>query len=273
MSITRTSSTYIDWKVTEEQKVAALVAGSKLCNTHLNAVMQACQLGSGDDRFDPKVNQPLKQAIRAARKAMIPENYVRRVIPVRAAGLREDRVPHLRHRLGFGSLSDGLGPELQQLRAGAERLHRGGGARRRLGSDPADDRRRGREAAGRPRALEPPLPRRAWACADPGVQFDTTINDWHTCPAGGRINASNPCFRVHVPRRHRLQSGVAEPHDLPAGGRQLRTWRRSATRSRSGPSCWKVSVLMAQFPSREIAERSYRYRTRWASATPTSADC
>src|SRR3546814_1624267 len=33
----------------------------------------------------------------------------------------------------------------------------------------------------------------AWACADPGVQYDTTINDWHTCPAGGRINASNPC--------------------------------------------------------------------------------
>src|SRR5690606_37938895 len=33
----------------------------------------------------------------------------------------------------------------------------------------------------------------AWACADPGVQFDTTINEWHTCPADGRINASNPC--------------------------------------------------------------------------------
>jgi ribonucleoside-diphosphate reductase alpha chain len=33
----------------------------------------------------------------------------------------------------------------------------------------------------------------AWACADPGVQFDTTINEWHTCPTSGRINASNPC--------------------------------------------------------------------------------
>ena len=33
----------------------------------------------------------------------------------------------------------------------------------------------------------------AWACADPGIQFHTTINDWHTCPAGGDINASNPC--------------------------------------------------------------------------------
>ena len=33
----------------------------------------------------------------------------------------------------------------------------------------------------------------AWACGDPGMQFDTTINDWHTCPNSGRINASNPC--------------------------------------------------------------------------------
>ncbi len=33
----------------------------------------------------------------------------------------------------------------------------------------------------------------AWASADPGLQFNTTINDWHTCPAGGRIRASNPC--------------------------------------------------------------------------------
>ncbi len=49
----------------------------------------------------------------------------------------------------------------------------------------------------------------AWSCADPGVQFDTTINEWHTCPADGRINASNPCSRVHVPGRHRLQSRIA----------------------------------------------------------------
>ena len=42
----------------------------------------------------------------------------------------------------------------------------------------------------------------AWRCADPGVQYDTTINEWHTCPNSGRINASNPCFpgdaRVHT---------------------------------------------------------------------------
>jgi ribonucleoside-diphosphate reductase alpha chain len=39
----------------------------------------------------------------------------------------------------------------------------------------------------------------AWKCADPGVQYDTTINEWHTCPNSGRINASNPCSEyMHV---------------------------------------------------------------------------
>ena len=75
---------FIDWKVGEEQKVAALVAGSKLCDKHLNAIMQACHAGARNRRrrscFDPKVNRALKKAIVAAREAMIPENYIQRVI-------------------------------------------------------------------------------------------------------------------------------------------------------------------------------------------------
>src|SRR5205807_1741549 len=75
---------YIDWKVREEQKVAALVAGSKLANKHLNLVMLACAEGEGealgDDCFVPAKNAALKREIRAARRAMIPENYVQRVI-------------------------------------------------------------------------------------------------------------------------------------------------------------------------------------------------
>ena len=74
---------YVDWKVVEEQKVAALVAGSKLAQKHMGAVMAACQLVDSygeDDRFDPKINKELKKAILAARKSMIPENYVQRVI-------------------------------------------------------------------------------------------------------------------------------------------------------------------------------------------------
>ncbi|MBN8531572.1 MAG: vitamin B12-dependent ribonucleotide reductase, partial [Alphaproteobacteria bacterium] len=70
---------FVNWKVVEEQKVAALVAGSKLANKHMNAIMAACQ-GEGETRFDPSANGALRREIIAARKSMIPENYIQRVI-------------------------------------------------------------------------------------------------------------------------------------------------------------------------------------------------
>jgi ribonucleoside-diphosphate reductase alpha chain len=49
------------------------------------------------------------------------------------------------------------------------------------------------------RQLMDEIAKAAWRCADPGIQFDTTINRWHTCPNSGRINASNPCSEyMHV---------------------------------------------------------------------------
>ncbi len=96
---------YIDWKMIEEQKVAALVTGSKLAQKHLRRVMQACHdksakaLGAG--RFDPAKNAALKQEIKAARRVMIPENYVQRVMQFAAQGYTDDRLQDLRHGLGF----------------------------------------------------------------------------------------------------------------------------------------------------------------------------
>ena len=82
---------YVDWKVVEEQKVAALVAGSKLAQRHMGEVMVACQDETldGEDRFDPRQNKALKKAIFAARAVMIPENYVQRVIQFARQGYTE----------------------------------------------------------------------------------------------------------------------------------------------------------------------------------------
>ena len=100
---------YIDWKVVEEQKVAALVAGSKLANQHMTAVMQACNADDapdGEDRFDPRENRALKRAIVAARKAMIPENYVQRVIQFARqgykTGVQKGRMQGFFHGTGHG---------------------------------------------------------------------------------------------------------------------------------------------------------------------------
>src|SRR3977135_3441858 len=82
---------FINWKVIEEQKVAALVAGSKLAARHLNAIMKACLNceGSGDDCFDPTLNPALKRKIKAARKGCVPDNYIERVIAFAKQGYKE----------------------------------------------------------------------------------------------------------------------------------------------------------------------------------------
>ena len=109
----------------------------------------------------------------------------------------------------------------------------------------------------------------AWASADPGLQFHTTINDWHTCPASGPIIASNPCSEYMF--LDDTACNLASLNLLP-----FHTASRSVARRRSRASfdiegyehavrLWtivlEISVLMAQFPSREIAQRSYDFRT------------
>lgn len=101
----------------------------------------------------------------------------------------------------------------------------------------------------------------AWACADPGVQYDTTINDWHTCPAAGRIEASNPCSEymfVDNTACNLASLNVLKFYDEEHGTFKTEEYRHAV---RLWTMVLEISVLMAQFPSREIAELSYRYRT------------
>jgi ribonucleoside-diphosphate reductase alpha chain len=103
--------------------------------------------------------------------------------------------------------------------------------------------------------------RAAWACADPGLQFHTTINDWHTCPAAGPIVASNPCSEYmflddtacNLASLNLLtfESTNSDPFDFEAFSHAVRLWTLVLD----------ISVTMAQFPSKEIARRSYDYRT------------
>ena len=87
--------TYIDWKVKEEQKVAALVTGSKIAQKHLKAVMKACVNceAEGDACFDPEKNPALKREIKIARRAMVPDNYIKRVIQFARQGYTEIDFP------------------------------------------------------------------------------------------------------------------------------------------------------------------------------------
>ncbi len=101
----------------------------------------------------------------------------------------------------------------------------------------------------------------AWACADPGVQFDTTINEWHTCPEGGRINASNPCSEYMF--LDNTACNLASLNLRKYYDEDTKTFDVEAIEyaSRLWTVVLEISVLMAQFPSKDVAKLSYQYRT------------
>ena len=251
---------YVDWKVIEEQKVAALVAGSKLAQLHMGEVMAAChdEAVSGDDRFDPSANKRLKKAIIAARGAMIPENYVQRVIQFARQGYTE---------IEFKTYDTDWDSEAYLTVAGQNSNNSVRVSNEFLQAvlDKGDwelVKRRDNGVAKRINAsdLWEKIAYAAWACADPGLQYDTTINEWHTCPEGGRINASNPCSEYmflddtacNLASLNLMQFRHEDgSFDIPAFEHACRFWTLTL----------EISVLMAQFPSKEIAQLSYEYRT------------
>ena len=252
---------YIDWKVTEEQKVAALVAGSKLASRHMNAVMLAATEGfspTDPKRLDPKENKALKKAIVAARKDMIPENYVQRVIQFAGQGYTS---------IKFKTYDTDWDSEAYLTVSGQNSNNSV-----RISNDFIEavlddaDWQLIRRTDGnvhktlKARDLWEQIGEAAWACADPGVQFDTTINEWHTCPASGRINASNPCseYMFLDDTACNLASLNLMTFRRPDGQFDIESFEHAC---RLWTVVLEISVLMAQFPSKEIAQLSYEFRT------------
>ncbi|MFN9163176.1 MAG: vitamin B12-dependent ribonucleotide reductase [Alphaproteobacteria bacterium] len=255
---------FIDWKVTEEHKVAALVTGTRLLNKHLNAVIKACVNCSadGDACFDPAQNPALKREIKAARKASITDNAIQRAIQFARQGYTSMHIPVLDTDWDGEAYYTVSGQNSNNsVRVNDEFL-------RAVEAD--GDWKLMRRTDGKlhktvkARALWDKIAEAAWQCADPGLQYHTTINDWHTCPESGPIRASNPCseymflddtacnlaslnllsFRKDMPDGTKVFDVVAYEH-------AVRLWTITL----------EVSVMMAQFPSKEIAQLSYEYRT------------
>jgi len=101
----------------------------------------------------------------------------------------------------------------------------------------------------------------AWRCADPGTQYDTTINEWHTCPKGGRINASNPCSEYMFLDNTACNLASANLMKFFDTEKNIFDVEGYEYNCRLWTVVLEVSVLMAQFPSKEVAQLSYEYRT------------
>jgi ribonucleoside-diphosphate reductase alpha chain len=252
---------YIDWKVKEEQKVAALVAGSKIVQKAMKAVMKACVNceGEGDSCFDPEKNPALKREIKLARKALVPDNYIKRVIQFARQGYTDiqfdtydtdwDSEAYLtvsgQNSNNSVSLTDDFLRAVEDDRDWELKARTTGKVTKTL----------------KARDLWEKIGYAAWASADPGLHFNTTMNDWHTCPASGRIRASNPCSEYMF--LDDTACNLASANLLQFYDRQTKAFDVAGYEHlcRLWTIVLEISVAMAQFPSREIAELSYEYRT------------
>ncbi len=252
---------FIDWKVNEEQKVAALAAGSKVVKRHLKAIFRACVNceGSGDDCFNVDMNPALKREVKAARKNEVPDGIIKRVIQYARQGYAQ---------LEFDTYDTDWESEAYLTVSGQNSNNSVRVTDEFLRAVESDGdwsltRRLDGKAAKtlKARSLWERIGYAAWASADPGIQYHTTINDWHTCPEFGPIRASNPCSEYmflddtacNLASLNLLQfrDTTTKAFDVKGYEHAIRLWTLTL----------EISVAMAQFPSKEIARLSYDYRT------------
>ncbi len=253
---------FINWKVLEEQKVAAMATGSKILKRHINAILDACWTDSdklNGNRFNPDDNAVLYNAVRNALEDEVPPTYIYQVIQLAKQGIKEIDFPELNtewdkeayNTVSGQSSNNSIRVTTEFMKAVIddgdwELVYR------------TDKNKRVKIKA---RELWDKIAYAAWSCADPGLQFHSTINEWHTCPADGEINASNPCSEymfLDDTACNLASINFRKFYDPDTGKFKVEELKHAIY-------LWtiilEISVLMAQFPSKSIAKKSYDYRT------------
>jgi ribonucleoside-diphosphate reductase alpha chain len=225
----------------------------------LNEIFSAIRAwdGSTEDAVDPAKNDTLKKAIREAKKVAIPETYVKRVLDYARQGYTSIEFPTYNtdwDSEAYASVSgQNSNNSIRVTDAFLKAVEEDGDwdlIRRTDGSVAKTI---------KARDLWQNVGHAAWACADPGIQFHDTVNAWHTCPEDGEIRGSNPCSEymflddtacnlASMNLLTFLKDGKFQSDDYMHA---TRLWTLTL----------EISVLMAQFPSKEIAQRSYDFRT------------
>ena len=229
----------------------------------MNAILAAClegnKLGLNGNLHQPDKNPSLTKAIRAARLAGVPDNYIHRTLQLARQGITEIEFEEFDTNWegeAYTSVSGQNSNNSIRVSDGfmkATEKNTDWNLIRRTDGEIAD--------SVNSKELWDQIGYAAWCCADPGLQFDTTINDWHTCAADGRINGSNPCSEymfLDDTACNLASMNLMKFLDIEKNHFQIEDYRHVI---RLLTVVLEISVLMAQFPSPEIAKRSYEYRT------------
>ncbi len=252
---------FILWKVQEERKVAALVSGSKICRQHLQKICQLITQSSlqQEERFDLKKNRDLAKAIRAAKKDFVPLNYIHRCMEMIKQGYQQIEFEVYNTDWNSEAYATVSGQNSNNSIRVPNSFFQALKENKPWQLKNRTDGKVLREVSAQ--SLWDKISEAAWQSADPGLQFDDTINEWHTCPNDGRINASNPCSEymfLDDTACNLASLNLMKFLDPTTGLFDVQGFIHAC-------ELWtitlEISVLMAQFPSKEIALRSYRYRT------------
>lgn len=252
---------YIEWKVKEERKVAALAAGSRITRRCLKDILKAIWSDAVSDeiRFEVQKSKPLKKAVRKALDCFIPENYIYRVIQLAQQGVKDIEF----EEYDTSWTSEGYLTVSGQNSNNSVRL--------------TNEFLRSVECDGNwdliqrtDGAVSKTLPARdlwdkvnfsSWSSADPGLQFHTTINEWHTCPEDGDIRASNPCSEymfLDDTACNLASINLMKFYDEDKALFDVEGYRHAC---RLWTLTLEISVSMAQFPNKAIAQKSFEFRT------------
>jgi ribonucleoside-diphosphate reductase alpha chain len=250
---------FISWKPKEQQKVAAMVVGARVNVLHLTSVMHAITESDLElpESADPSLNVDLAQAVLDARHAGVPDLYIEQTLGLARQGNTEldlDQFDLDWQGDAYNSVSgQQSNNSVRVTNAFMEAVQRGDDwdliARttgERIRSVPADE-------------MWNRISQSAWTCGDPGLQFHTTANEWHTCPNDEPIRGTNPCGEYNfiddtacnLASLNLCTFLSGRNFDVDAYQHAIELWT----------TVLEISVAMAQFPSEIIAKKSWMYRT------------
>ena len=258
---------YIQWKAGEEYKVATMVAGSRIIARHVRHVLEAVREVAGVEpdldalstACDPDRNAALRDAVLAALENEVPTSFLHQILQRAREGELDPMLTEFTTEWDSEAYITVSGQSSNNsVRIANEFMQAvlDDGEWNLIGRIDGSVRK-----TVRARELWRSMARTSWQCADPGLQFHTTINEWHTCPEDGDIRASNPCSEYmflddtacNLASLNLLTFYDAEKavFDIETYLHAIRLWTLVL----------EISVVMAQFPSREVARKSYDFRT------------